>query len=136
MRISDWSSDVCSSDLFADSPEFDPLKQSAAAQVRQFGYNNDFIGYVGLPFGSDNADHGLLCVNHEYTSEEVMFPDAGTGVSEERVAIELAAHGGPIVAVRRETGRGAGVRGGRRSEGGRAGKGGGVACGAVCGRIS
>src|SRR3546814_13930167 len=75
MRISDWSSDVCSSDLwgdplFADSPEFDPLKQSAAAQVRQFGYNNDFIGYVGLPFGSDNPDHGLLCVNHEYTSTE------------------------------------------------------------------
>src|SRR3546814_17521671 len=81
MRISDWSSDVCSSDLwgdplFADSPEFDPLKQSAAAQVRQFGYNNDFIGYVGLPFGSDNPDHGLICVNPEYTSPEVMFPGA------------------------------------------------------------
>src|SRR3546814_3962870 len=101
MRISDWSSDVCSADvdethhvapghsaevllrwgdpLFADSPEFDPLKQSAAAQVRQFGYNNDFIGYVGLPFGSDNPDHGLLCVNHEYTSPEVMFPGAEIG---------------------------------------------------------
>src|SRR3546814_15182813 len=96
MRISDWSSDVCSSDLFADSPEFDPLKQSAAAQVRQFGYNNDFIGYVGLPFGSDNPDHGLLCVNHEYTSPEVLFPGAEDASTEAGVAIEMAAHGGTI----------------------------------------
>src|SRR3546814_7584181 len=42
-----------------------------------------------------------------------MFPDAGTGVSEERVAIELAAHGGSIVEVRRENGRWAVVRDGR-----------------------
>src|SRR3546814_1830982 len=113
MRISDWSSDVCSSDLFADSPEFDPLKQCAAAQVRQFGYNKDFIGYVGRPFGSDNPDHGLLCVNHEYTSPEVMFPgaeDASTGAG---VAIEMAAHGGSIVEVRRENGRWSVVRDGQ-----------------------
>src|SRR5262249_19446085 len=31
--------------LFADSPEFDPAKQSAAAQAKQFGYNNDYVGY-------------------------------------------------------------------------------------------
>src|SRR3546814_11854921 len=110
MRISDWSSDVCSSDLwgdplFADSPEFDPLKQSAAAQVRQFGYNNDFIGYVGLPFGSDNPDHGLLCVNLEYTSPELMVPGAEDASAEAGVAIEMEAQRGGTDGVRRENGR-------------------------------
>lgn len=96
--------------LFPDSPAFDPRNQSAAAQRRQFGYNNDFVGYIGLPFGSNNPDHGLLCVNHEYTSPEVMFPDGGEVMDEAKVNIEMAAHGGTIVEVRRENGRWSVVR--------------------------
>jgi len=34
--------------LFADAPQFDPLNQTAAAQLKQFGYNNDYIGYLHL----------------------------------------------------------------------------------------
>jgi uncharacterized protein len=34
--------------LFADSPPFDPLKQSAAAQLKQFGYNNDYLAFFPL----------------------------------------------------------------------------------------
>ena len=80
------------------------IAQTAAAQEMQFGYNNDFVGYVGLPFGSNNPDHGLLCVNHEYTNEEVMFP--GVGVQDETgfanmtpdlIEIEMAAHGNSII---------------------------------------
>ena len=31
------------------APAFDPLKQTAAAQKQQFGYNNDFLGYLPMP---------------------------------------------------------------------------------------
>ena len=93
------------------APVFDPMNQTAAAQDQQFGYNNDFVGYVGLPFGSDNPDHGLLCVNHEYTSEEVMFPGvARQGADFEEmtadlVDVEIAAHGGSVIEVRKVDGR-------------------------------
>ena len=99
--------------IFPQSPEFDPLKQTAAAQALQFGYNNDFIGYVGLPFGSDDPHRGLLCVNHESTSPEVMFPQAGDARTQAGVAVEMAAHGGTIVEVKREKGRWVVVRDGR-----------------------
>jgi secreted PhoX family phosphatase len=35
--------------VLADAPDFDPMNQSAAAQAKQFGYNNDYIGYIPLP---------------------------------------------------------------------------------------
>ncbi|TGQ03351.1 alkaline phosphatase PhoX, partial [Mesorhizobium sp. M2E.F.Ca.ET.219.01.1.1] len=57
--------------LFADSPDFDPTKQSAAAQAKQFGYNNDYVGYIPI---DGSAEHGLLVVNHEYTNPHLMFP--------------------------------------------------------------
>jgi secreted PhoX family phosphatase len=47
--------------LFADAPEFDPANQSAEAQARQFGYNNDYVGYIPL---DGSSEHGLLVVNH------------------------------------------------------------------------
>ena len=34
--------------LFDDSPEFDPLHQTAAAQEQQFGYNNDYLDIIPL----------------------------------------------------------------------------------------
>ena len=92
------------------APDFDPTAQSAAAQLKQFGYNNDFIGYVPLPLGSDNSEHGLLCVNHEYTSEEVMFPGVGeqdddfSSLTFEQAETEIAAHGGAILEVKKENG--------------------------------
>jgi hypothetical protein len=50
--------------LFPDSPPFDPLKQSPASQLKQFGYNNDYIAYFPI---DGSSGHGLLCINHEYT---------------------------------------------------------------------
>jgi hypothetical protein len=99
------------------APAFDPLKQTAAAQAKQFGYNNDMVVFFPLPLGSTSSDHGLLAVNHEYTVPHLMFPGfadekaAATGVSKEQVEIELAAHGVSIVEVKREGGKWAVVPG-------------------------
>lgn len=96
--------------LFADAPEFDPMNQTADAQEKQFGYNADYVGFLPLPVGSNNADHGLLCVNHEYTNTNLMFPGLGAEgfadkVTAEQVEIELAAHGHSVVEIRKENGR-------------------------------
>ncbi len=116
--------------LFADSPDFDPLKQTAAAQEKLFGYNNDYIGFIPL---EGNPDHGLLVVNHEYTNAEIMFPKFasvvkekvmkdgkpvlkdGKEVEEEKVQlgeyskdlvdIEMAAHGGTVIEIRKVDGK-------------------------------
>ena len=90
--------------LFADSPAFNPMAQTAEAQRRQFGYNNDFIGYVPLPKG-DADERGLLCINHEYSSTLLMFPGvAGSypaSMTEAACRTEMAAHGGSVVEVAR-----------------------------------
>ena len=57
--------------IFADAPEFDPANQTPEAQAKQFGYNNDYVGYIPL---DGSSEHGLLVVNHEYTNEHLMFP--------------------------------------------------------------
>ncbi|MDX8443655.1 PhoX family protein [Mesorhizobium australafricanum] len=109
--------------LFADSPEFDPAKQSAEAQARQFGYNNDYVGYIPI---DGSAEHGLLVVNHEYTNPHLMFPGIVKVVekdgkkaaevaplSKEQVDVEMAAHGGTIVEIRKEAGKWQVVREGK-----------------------
>jgi hypothetical protein len=97
--------------LFADAPEFDPAAQTAAAQERQFGYNNDYVGYIPL---DGSSEHGLLVVNHEYTNPHLMFPGLVTIVdgemtmqplSREQVDVEMAAHGGTVVEIRRVGGK-------------------------------
>ncbi len=105
--------------LFADSPDFDPASQTAAAQARQFGYNNDYVGYIPLD-GSD--EHGLLVVNHEYTNPHLMFPGLVTlaegeitmnPLTKEQVDIELMAHGGTIVEIQKVDGKWQVVRDGQ-----------------------
>ena len=89
--------------ITADAPDFDVMNQTAAAQAKQFGYNNDYVGFTAL---NDEGTRGLLCVNHEYTNEEVMFPGLGRqdrdgfkGMTKELVDIEMAAHGGSVVEI-------------------------------------
>ncbi len=97
--------------IFADAPAFDPAAQTANAQRRQFGYNNDFVGFIPLE-GSN--EHGLLVVNHEYTNPHLMFPGIVTlaegeitlaPLTKEQVDIEIAAHGGTIIEIRKVDGK-------------------------------
>ncbi|MGL5113863.1 MAG: PhoX family protein [Beijerinckiaceae bacterium] len=101
--------------ILPGAPEFDPQTQSAAKQNQQFGYNNDYLGF--FPIDGKN-DHGLLCVNHEYTNEELMFPQLpgrqdtrGTSganfanMTKDLADIEIAAHGGTIIEVKKTAGK-------------------------------
>jgi secreted PhoX family phosphatase len=81
----------------ADAPAFEPGKADPDAQEKQFGYNNDFLGFV--PLNAD-ATRGVLCVNHEFTSRSVMFPyDLRLNSPKELAATEMAAHGGSIIEI-------------------------------------
>ncbi len=86
--------------LHANSPAFDPNQQSAESQSKQFGYNNDFVGFLPLPFGSTNSKHGLLAVNHEYTNPELMFPVEGPkAMNEAQTRVCMEAEGFAVVEV-------------------------------------
>ncbi len=109
--------------LFSEAEAFDPTRQSAEAQGRQFGYNNDFVGFIPL---DESGERALLVVNHEYTNPHLMFPGIVTIVEKEgekeielaplskaQVDIEMAAHGGTIVELRKEGGKWQVVRDGK-----------------------
>lgn len=100
----DYTSDILlrwGDALFSDSPAFDPYHQTPEKQRKQFGYNNDFVGFIPI-----TESRAILCVNHEYTTTDLMFPDfAGTSDVAQRenyCGVELAAHGGTIVEIKKE----------------------------------
>lgn len=86
------------------APEFDAFRQTEKSQLERFGYNNDYVGFVPI-----EDDRGLLCVNHEFTSTLLMFPEVASGfpdsVTLDHCLIEMAAHGGSVVELKREDGR-------------------------------
>ena len=97
--------------VLSDAPTFDPMTPSAESQSHQFGYNNDFIGYIPL---DGRSGHGLLVVNHEYTNDELMYPgiavgksrmEAVRGMPEALVRASMQAHGGSVIEVKREAGK-------------------------------
>jgi hypothetical protein len=91
----------------ATAPAFDVRNQTAAAQAQQFGYNNDYLGYLPI----DGSNRGLLVVNHEYTNEELMFPQLPgrqdlravrfKDLTKEIADVEMMAHGGSVLEVAR-----------------------------------
>ncbi|MBX2847613.1 MAG: PhoX family phosphatase [Acidiferrobacterales bacterium] len=87
--------------LFQDAPNFNPTQQSAETQVQQFGYNNDFIGFIPI-----DDDHAILFVNHESSSTKDMFPkEQRIEGSATRIKTEMASQGNSIIALRRSNGR-------------------------------
>ncbi|PRY33031.1 PhoX family protein [Pseudosporangium ferrugineum] len=86
--------------ILPGAPAFDVHRQSAEAQLRQFGFNNDFLAV--LPLGHDGR-RALLVSNHEYTNEELMFPGFTTleAMTVEQVRVAMAAHGMSVVELER-----------------------------------
>ena len=89
--------------VFRNSPGFDPLKQSKLTQEHQFGYNCDYVSYHSLPHHrANNPSQALLWVNHEYTNEDIMFPEYNAASpTREQVDVALAAHGGTVIEIRK-----------------------------------
>jgi secreted PhoX family phosphatase len=94
-----------------DAPDYVPGKVDAAAQEKQFGYNCDFLHYWPLPYASRNSTRGLICANHEYTNNELMWPgvpvrnNADKGLTREQVEHDQSAHGLSVVEVRKRDGK-------------------------------
>ncbi|XAS63521.1 PhoX family phosphatase [Micrococcaceae bacterium Sec5.8] len=84
--------------IFKDAPDFDLGNQTAAAQARQFGYNNDYSDILDIP--GSKGRRALLFANHEYTNETIMFP-ASLAAADVR-AIGAAAHGLSVVELERK----------------------------------
>ncbi|MEU5562756.1 PhoX family protein [Micromonospora musae] len=102
-------------EVVPDAPEFNLHRQTAAAQSKQFGYNNDFVGVLPL---DKQGRRALLVVNHEYTNEDLMFPGFPglDNLSVEQIRVAMAAHGMSVVELERvdDTGEWRPVKKGRR----------------------
>ncbi len=94
--------------LTPSAPEWSPTAQTAAKQAQQFGYDNDFIAFMPLPYGSNSSERGLLCVNHESARNQMMFPGFSERkldtVEKDLADVEMAAVGHTIVEVFRRAG--------------------------------
>lgn len=97
--------------------------KAAQYQCQQFGQNCDAIHFFPL---RDRPDHGVLCVNNEYTDDRLMFPGhpglkgLSTGATRaymsehpQIVPVVQAAQGVSIIEVRRKRGRWTFVKGSR-----------------------
>lgn len=83
--------------------------QDAASQAKQFGMHNDGMHFFGFPEGSGvSSTRGLLCVNHEYTHEAILYPDGldeasgglpGSIATIDKIRKSQAAHGVAVVEI-------------------------------------
>lgn len=90
-----------------DAPAFDPKNITAAAQAKQFGYNNDFLAFMPLPLGSNSSTRGLLFSNHEYANADLIwsglvdFNAKHDKMTREQALAEIEAHGLSVVEIRK-----------------------------------
>jgi uncharacterized protein len=99
-----WGDPIMSGGL----PFTGTASETAAEQARQFGMHCDgmhffpFTGAGGVP----SNDRGILCVNNEYTHEEILFPDGqvGSGYTIAKTRKSQNAHGVSVLEARRTAG--------------------------------
>ena len=93
--------------VVAGAPAFRPGQQTADDQERQFGMDNDFIGFMPLPRGSTASDRGLLCVNHERNTPHLAWPGMTPAnyrdrMTRDQAEAEMASQGHTVVEIRRQ----------------------------------
>lgn len=92
--------------LHPEAPNFNASNLKANDQDMQFGYNTDFIGYMPLPKNTENSEQGLLGINNEYCTSELMFPGVKKFKhdqhTKEMCEYELSALGFNVVEVKKE----------------------------------
>lgn len=82
--------------IVPSGPAFrEDASNTAAEQAVQAGDHHDGMWY--FPLRGDRA--GLLCVNHESTTERLLHPDGLEAWSAEKTAKSLAAHGVSVIQV-------------------------------------
>ncbi|MEX0614790.1 MAG: alkaline phosphatase PhoX, partial [Methylophaga sp.] len=97
-------------DPISDGPAFKmDASNNAADQLQQAGMHHDALQYFPLPKGSDNNDHGLLVMNHEYLDLDVIHTDGSHNHSPktynaDKVAKEQNAHGVSLIEVKKVDG--------------------------------
>jgi uncharacterized protein len=88
--------------VVSGAPAFAPGAVTSSAQERQFGMNNDFVGFFPMPWNSNNSAHGLLAVNHEFSSPKIFYAGkTAETISEADVRAEMATIGLSVIEVRR-----------------------------------
>ncbi|MGJ6980243.1 PhoX family protein [Aestuariimicrobium soli] len=82
------------------APAFDFERQTVDAQLKQFGYNNDFLAIL-----SRGATKATLVANHEYTNDELMFRGytGSASLTTAQLEVIMAAHGMTVVEVERRS---------------------------------
>ena len=90
-------------DPISDGPTFKPdASNSAQDQAVQAGMHHDGMTFFSLPPGSNNSDHGLLVMNHEYLDQRLLFPDAMKTWTAEKLVKAQNAVGVSVIEIKRE----------------------------------
>lgn len=103
-------------DPVSDGPEFKmDASNSASDQMQQAGMHHDGMYFFPLPFGSDNSDHGLLVMNHEYIDPNILHTTGGydanpEGYDKDKADKEMAAHGVSVLEIQKKDGKWAIIR--------------------------
>lgn len=88
--------------LFESAPSFNAKNQTAQAQSQQFGFNNDFVGFVPLS-NANSTNEGLLVVNHEHTKARMMHAGVRNeaDMNPSQMEVDIMAHGMSVIHIRR-----------------------------------
>jgi secreted PhoX family phosphatase len=82
---------------------------TAQEQLQQAGMHHDALQFYPLPQLSNNAEHGLLVMNHEYIDPQVLHADGGSldsldTYTKEKTLKEQYAHGISVIEIKKEKG--------------------------------